>query len=249
MDTQAKVSVEERREQGKRRRRIAVSIGLWALAVVLTLASAVYQRRTGPTYPKRVEYAAGGEVYRSELVRSGTTGEDAAVSLPDVDGMAGFLYYKRYKVDEDYSAAQMYRSEGRLTGYLPTQPMAGKLEYYVELRPEQGPGDPVRVPSDRSVVIRFKGSVPPHALIPHVIIIFISMLFGMRALLEAIRGGPGLRWLAWATTITLLVGGMYYGPMVQAYSFGAWWTGVPFGWDLTDNKTLIATIFWLIALW
>ena len=28
----------------------------------------------------------------------------------------------------------------------------------------------------------------------------------------------------------------------------ALWTGVPFGYDLTDNKTLIAFIAWLIAL-
>ncbi len=41
---------------------------------------------------------------------------------------------------------------------------------------------------------------------------------------------------------------MILGPLVQKYAFGAFWTGVPFGWDLTDNKTLIALIFWILAV-
>ena len=47
----------------------------------------------------------------------------------------------------------------------------------------------------------------------------------------------------------LLVGGLIFGPIVQKYAFGAYWTGWPFGHDLTDTKTGIAMIFWLIALW
>ncbi len=41
---------------------------------------------------------------------------------------------------------------------------------------------------------------------------------------------------------------MILGPLVQKYAFGELWTGVPFGWDLTDNKTLIAFIFWILAV-
>jgi len=51
------------------------------------------------------------------------------------------------------------------------------------------------------------------------------------------------------TTVALLFfGGMILGPIVQQYAFGELWTGIPFGWDLTDNKTFIAFVFWLIAL-
>jgi hypothetical protein len=41
---------------------------------------------------------------------------------------------------------------------------------------------------------------------------------------------------------------MILGPIMQKYAFGEFWTGIPFGWDLTDNKTLIALIFWIIAV-
>ena len=38
------------------------------------------------------------------------------------------------------------------------------------------------------------------------------------------------------------------GPIVQFDAFGDFWTGIPFGWDLTDNKTLIALLFWILAV-
>ncbi len=41
---------------------------------------------------------------------------------------------------------------------------------------------------------------------------------------------------------------MILGPIVQKYAFGELWTGIPFGWDLTDNKTLIAFLFWILAV-
>jgi hypothetical protein len=45
-----------------------------------------------------------------------------------------------------------------------------------------------------------------------------------------------------------MIGGMVLGPVVQKYAFNEWWAGVPFGFDLTDNKTLIAFIAWVLAL-
>ncbi len=40
---------------------------------------------------------------------------------------------------------------------------------------------------------------------------------------------------------------MVLGSIVQKYAFGAYWTGFPFGMDLTDNKTLIALLGWIAA--
>jgi hypothetical protein len=57
-----------------------------------------------------------------------------------------------------------------------------------------------------------------------------------------------MRRYAYLTCGALLLGGFILGPLVQRYAFGAWWTGVPFGWDLTDNKTLIAGLAWSWAV-
>ena len=235
----------------KRSWRWVLSTALWIIAFVLMAASAIYQRRTGPTHPLRGVAQLNGVAYEYKLTRSGTTGEDAKVEFPD-PGMdtTGLLYYKRYKVDEDHERVLM-RVEGekgnrKLVGLLPSQPPAGKLEYYITLHTPEGS---INVPGDREVVIRFKGHVPPWVLAPHIILIFIGMLFGMRTLLEALLGLPGTRWMAWTTFGLIFVGGMILGPVVQKYAFGAAWTGVPLGWDLTDNKTLIMFIGWIIAVW
>ena len=41
---------------------------------------------------------------------------------------------------------------------------------------------------------------------------------------------------------------MILGPIVQKYAFGEFWAGIPYGWDLTDNKTLIAFVAWIVAI-
>ena len=38
------------------------------------------------------------------------------------------------------------------------------------------------------------------------------------------------------------------GPLVQWYAFNVWWSGIPFGFDWTDNKVLVELAFWIFAL-
>jgi hypothetical protein len=77
---------------------------------------------------------------------------------------------------------------------------------------------------------------------------FTAMLLSTRTGLEALTRGPSVSALALWTTGFLFLGGLILGPIVQKYAFGSFWTGWPFGHDLTDNKTLVAFIAWLIAL-
>ncbi|MGB6865336.1 MAG: hypothetical protein WBE11_06555, partial [Candidatus Aminicenantaceae bacterium] len=101
---------------------------------------------------------------------------------------------------------------------------------------------------DESAIIRFKDYVPRTILFPHIIVMFLAMLFSTRAGLEALDKNGNTRKLVIWTTGLLFVGGLILGPLVQKYAFGALWTGFPFGYDLTDNKTLIAFLGWMAAL-
>ena len=74
------------------------------------------------------------------------------------------------------------------------------------------------------------------------------MLFSTLAGLMALAGSSKQKTYGLVTFVTLFLGGMILGPVVQKYAFDALWTGVPFGWDLTDNKTLIGFVFWVIAV-
>jgi hypothetical protein len=220
---------------------------LWVAALVAMLSAAVYQRTTGPTYPQRGVVAVGGEVLQYRLVRSASTAGDATVRIPDPGAaVTGRLVHRRYPTAEAYQSTPLVREDGHLVGRLPGQPAAGKVEYYLELAAPEGM---VRIPAEPAddPVLRFKDPVPAAALAPHVILMFLAMLVGIRAGLGAVAGRADARRWAWTALGLMTVGGMILGPVVQKYAFGAYWTGFPLGYDLTDNKTLVMWLAWVGA--
>jgi len=217
---------------------------LWILAIVLTLTIVIYQRATGPTYPVKGSVEIGSETVDYKLLRSHDTEINAPVVVEVADEeVTGKLTYKRFKSYDEWTTIDMRRENGKLVSELPFQPAAGKIEYHVSLYKD---GKEYQL-NEEPAIIRFKGAVPRPILIPHIFFMFISMLFGMRAALEAIFKGNDNRFFVGVTLVTLFLGGLILGPIVQKYAFDAFWTGWPFGHDLTDNKTLATFLFWLFA--
>jgi hypothetical protein len=224
-------------------------IVFWVLAVVITLAAAIYQKETGPSYPAKGRVEIDGQTIGYALPRShnGAGGESVTVEIGQLP-MRGVLHYKKFKVDEPFTLLDMTLSGDSLTGLLPHQPPAGKLEYYVQLIDTTG-NESIFVPGPQTIVIRFTGEVPRVFLITHIFLMFFGMLWSNRTGLEALSSKGHTKNLTLWTTVILFVGGLIFGPIVQKYAFGALWTGAPFGWDLTDNKTLIFVLIWALALW
>jgi hypothetical protein len=223
----------------------AKNIFLWIFSLFFTLGIAYYQRTTGPTYEKRGKVLLDGTTIKYELIRSAESTGDAAVKIkvPDEEIM-GAIKYRRYKTNEDWVSFPMMRVGDELVGILPVQPPAGKLEYQVALNK----GERFALLEEEPVVIRFTGAVPLAALVPHVIIMFFAMMMSTRTLLEALLRKKNTYVFAWITVVSLFIGGLILGPVVQKYAFGEFWTGWPLGQDLTDNKTLFAWVIWLVAL-
>ena len=236
---------------------------LWFLAIVITLAAAYYQRKTGPTYPKSVNAAVNDSLYELKLVRSLGLDERPEVKLRISDTtLRARLFYKRFRTTDEYSTSEFrYKvypvnsplmnkvfkvtEERGFFAEVPPQPPAGKLQYYIEITDSNGTATLLK---DTPLVIRFKGAVPSYILTPHILFMFVAMLFSTLAGLMALTKHPLFRKYSVWTLICLIAGGMILGPIMQKYAFGEFWTGIPFGWDLTDNKTLIALIFWIIAV-
>ncbi len=236
---------------------------LWFLAIIITLGAAYYQRKTGPTYPKSVSIMLNDTTYELRLVRSLGLDERPEVRLDINDtSIRAKIYYKRYRTNDDYTTGEFnYRiypvesfimnkifkitEEKGLFAEVPQQPAAGKLQYYIELTDSRGTHALFR---ENPVVIRFKGSVPGYILVPHILLMFVAMLFSTLAGLMSVIKYPRYKIYSVWTLVLLTIGGMILGPLVQKFAFGELWTGVPFGWDLTDNKTLIALIFWILAV-
>jgi hypothetical protein len=213
---------------------------------VLTLGAAAYQRVTGPTHPRRVTYGQGERHIAARLPRSqgGPGGAAVEIEAPRT-GVTGTLRFRRYPTDEPWQEVPLARRGDRLSGELPHQPPAGKLEYVVVLEED---GRPLPSDADSATVIRFKGEVPVLFLVPHIALMFATMLLATVAGLKALVRAPRHLGYAWAAFVLLVAGGLVLGPIVQRYAFGELWTGIPFGWDLTDNKVGIAFVAWLAAL-
>jgi len=217
------------------------------LALLITLSAAYYQRKTGPTYPFDGEIKIGGETISYHLLRThaGEGDQPVDITLPDSTAQP-VVMFRRFNVRESWKAMKMHRDGSIYSAALPHQPPAGKIEYFIMF---ENRDKLILIPPDEAVVTRFRGDVPAYILIPHIIVMFLTMLLSTTAGFEAlIRGQHAYRLAIW-TIILLFFGGIILGPIVQKFAFDAYWTGFPFGSDLTDNKTLFSLIFWIFALW
>jgi hypothetical protein len=187
-----------------------------------------------------------GTSYRFELIRShgGTTNCPLVFAISDT-AVTGTVFYRKFPTSEEWTVISMVRNGENLTAELPNQPAAGKLEYRIEFMKN---GNSYPLHEKNATVVRFKGDVPAAFLFPHIILMFIAMLFANLAGVMAISRYRQFRFYTWLTLIFVGIGGMILGPIVQLYAFGEAWTGIPFAWDLTDNKTLLAFVFWILAV-
>lgn len=212
----------------------------WLLAIVITLVLSVYQRMTGPTHPKKVTVELNGESYQQKLPRSGVL-HDEIISLKSIPSNAkAQLHYHRYPTNDQYTTVDFVNKDGELQASLPVQPVGGKLQYFITV-------DGKDYLANEPLVIRFRNDVPAGILVPHILFMFASMLFAVYTFLLVMTGKKYGKWLK-TTVATLFVGGFIFGPLVQHAAFGPWWTGFPYGTDLTDNKTLLSFLAFLIAL-
>jgi len=220
-----------------------LSVLLWILSVLLMASLAIYQRSTGPTYPVKGKILLQGKEHSYKLLRSHNTGMDAPFEMNVPEGITGLFRYKRFKSHDQWTSVELIPENGLLKATIPMQPAAGKVEYQIALV-DNGKSHPL---TDEPVIIRFKGAVPDFVLWPHIFFMFFAMVFSIRTGFEALFIRRKTYFLTTITLFLFTLGGLILGPIVQKYAFDAYWTGWPWGHDLTDNKTLFAFIFWLIA--
>jgi uncharacterized membrane protein YjjB (DUF3815 family) len=226
------------------------SILWWIIAIIFTIGIAIYQRTTGPTYPERGSVTLNNSVIKYKLIRTADNDKDAEIAVEVADNsVTGEISYRRFKSHDSLSSVPLARSGDKLIFMMPKQPAAGKMEYSISL---SGNNETVKL-TEKPIVMRFKGPVPAFVLMPHILLMFLAMLFSTRAGLEALRNGNRTYLYSLLTLIFLVPGGLILGPFVQNYAFGDYWTGWPmkgifnFG-DMTDNKTLVAGLGWIIAV-
>jgi hypothetical protein len=249
-------------------KRKGFSLVLWTLSILLMLFVSIYQRRTGPSYPIKKIEKFGETSVQYEFNRSSLADKSLQVKVI-FNGTSenAFIMFRVYKSGEKWSEVKMnrlgsefsgwiqylstatypvplYRLGSEFSGWIQGLPPAGKVEYLVKIIVN---GEEHFLNNGRAAVARFRGDVPAIYMIPHIVLMFLAILFGARTGMEALRKDGDYSWMVIATLIIVILGGLVFGPIIQNYAFGKFWTGVPFGFDLTDNKTLLSIIFWIAA--
>jgi hypothetical protein len=220
------------------------SVLVWLAAFVITVSLAVFQRLTGPTYPLRLKTEVAGQQLSLKLLRTHGGAGGLPVTLADADEqMKATVRWRRFPTQDPWQVLEMTRGDNQLRAEIPHQPAAGKVEYTVSL---ELAGETVTLP-EVPAVARYKSEVSAAVLIPHILAMFLSMLLATRAMLGRLRAADDRRVLVLLAMALLMLGGLLLGPLVQKQAFDAYWTGWPFGTDLTDNKTAIGLIAWLPA--
>lgn len=223
---------------------------VWVLSILMALAAMIYQRSTGPTYEYKGKLEHSGEQYKYELLRSQETTEGAKIQLPNIENAdyKATLNYKRYQTNDPITTID-FQLDGnnQLVASLPIQPAAGKMEYFVNGSID---GKAFNIPEkgEDHIVLRYKDPVSDYILIPHVLMMIMVIIFGIRAGLSAIVDPDTMRRWTVVAFSAMTLGGMILGPLVQKSAFGEYWTGFPFGGDFTDNKMLIMWVAWALAL-
>jgi hypothetical protein len=225
----------------------------------LTILCIAFQDKTGPTFPLTGRFETPKGEVKFKFLRSENIGSDLTVMLfdPVPDGVGGHVRYRRFKSEDDWKELPLKRGDftfsrrGReetvkgVGAKLPSlQERAGKYEFFVHVGEE---GKEKSVTGEKPIFARYKGKVPMSVLLAHIIVIFASMTLAIRTALEALADGK-FKWMIWATVGSLVLGAFVLGPLVQKYAFGVWWSGFPFGYDLTDNKVLLELLFWVPAV-
>ncbi len=224
------------------------------VAILLTLIILSVTRRLSVTKPRDIEFKeAGIEVFHR--------------TLPGALEFTKPCLNMRVRSDDTVSCYLEILDKGGIKKLLPMHESSSGV-WYVDL-PAYGRGTKVkyallietsrdgriRIPEEKGgfFTIKYKGKISDFVLVSHIVFMFASFFFMVLALFGAVRILKGLegkkvtanlvRWVLFTT----FVGGWPLGCILNYQAFGVIWEGFPFGYDVTDNKTQIMFVFWIVT--
>jgi len=203
-----------------------------------------FQRITGPTYPIKGNVKINNSVVRFKFLKSCTLGDNCEIFFEGK--IEGYVLYKKYRVDENYRKLDfVWDGKKSYVNLKLNLPKAAKIEYDVFIKNYY---DYIKV-NNKPVVIRFKGYVPPYFLIPHIIFMYLFFLLSTYLFLKLNFINEFSKKIFYFSFTSFILGGFVFGPIVQYYAFDCFWSGFPYGYDLTDNKTLLTLILWFLPIY
>ena len=174
------------------------------------------------------------------------------VTASSTENLSAVVLYSDKLGTHDKSVPMTITSQG-FAATLDQLPKGEKWWYQIQV--SKNGTTVAHFPKSGDQFIKFKGHIAPLVLIAHILFMFATIFFGLMAVFTSIdiaRGKGSLKRSIFYVLLTLVcsfIGGIPLGIAVSAQTFGgSGWGGWPIGHDITDSKTEILLLFWLITL-
>ncbi len=223
----------------------------YAAAFILTILMLAIARKTSTRHAVEFNTAIEGVSF-SHNTTTESFGESPVLTVKasDTNNITAMVYFSN-KAGGPYESLVMNPGPDGFSCELPVLPKGQKWFYHINISRN---GVPLAVfPAKDDQFIKFKGHVSPLVIYPHIFFMFATIFTGLITVFlafEALKNKEyiikSVKYLMW-TVIFVFIGGIPLGYLVAYQTFGQGWGGIPIGWDITDNKTLIILFFWLIT--
>jgi hypothetical protein len=236
-------------EVGMRKR---VLVGILITLLIFVVASRISKNR-----PEEMEAEFGGAHITHSTVYEQVGPGQPEIMLkvdPPVEMGADVIYRVPGSQAAD-TVAMSEISSGVWSARLPIGEKGDRIEYGFLFTSREESDAGIVTASDRTgyYLIKYKGEFSITVLILHVLCMFAAFFF----IIEASLGAFAVLFMGedkeftvaqtrWVLLFTFL-GGWPLGFALNWQRFGYLWEGFPFGYDITDNKTQLIAIFWLIV--
>jgi hypothetical protein len=218
------------------------------LTVILLFFARLMSTRHEKTIPAQIDNIT---LTHRTVTENFGDGPVLIVKTPSTDNLTAVVFYSEKSGGHDKSVAMSVTPEG-FSAKLESLPKGQKWFYQIQVSKN---GTPVaQFPKDDDQFIKFKGHIAAPIIVGHILFMFATIFFGLMAVFTSIdlaRGKGRMQRSVLFVLLTLIsafIGGIPLGIAVSAQTFGgSGWGGWPIGHDITDTKTEVLLLFWLIT--
>jgi hypothetical protein len=231
------------------------------IAFIFTLVLLVFARKTTTVQSVHKTVEKSGILIDHNTVPKKVGHGDAVISVKVIGAKEVKLFYKIE--NGEFRSVDMGLKEGEsdlFVAFIPYQKKGTQAWYYVEAQKQIGDKKlfvslpDKNSPNFKPILLKFEGAVPPYIIVSHVFCNFAAIFFSVLAIFSAVdlkRGKSTLKksvLFSLLTFIFLFSGFFILGCALNYFAFGVMWEAFPFGHDVTDNKSQIILLSWLVTL-
>jgi hypothetical protein len=231
------------------------------IAFIFTLVLLGFARRVTMVRSVHKTVEKSGVIIDHNTVPKKESQGDAQILVKVMGANDVKLFYKIEK--GEFQSVDMTPKEGEsdvFVASIPHHKKGTKAWYYIEAQKQIDDKKlTVSLPDRKStnfdpILLKFEGAVPPFIIFSHVFSNFAAIFFSVLAVWKAIDLEKGKSTLKKSVVFSLLtfvflfLGFFVIGCALNYFAFGSLWEAFPFGSDVTDSKSQIVLLLWLVTL-